>query len=393
MKLMITAYNIPPVCNAFSNVVGSLFKDWEYCEFFFITGDKRVSTKIIDLNFIISNSQYVCDIPPYLRKKSFRINLPVYLEHLLLPLIILKMLYIEIKEKPDAIFAMIPTHIYIISSFVVAKICRLPLFCYLVDEWQLTRPHWLQRSVAKFFESKVMKFSRNIFFMTDTLKDIYIKRYPQINCNKFHTLPLPTDLVLNKRNINKIINPAEEIVICFTGAIYNAQKQAIYNLVKAINYIKSYNIKLQLITFADKEVLQRQGIQGEFIEVLRATRSEVIGYQRKADILFLPMSFLGDKDIVTTASIPSKLLEYIVSGTPILVHAPLYTFLGKYTKEKEFGYLVSENSFVKLAEAIEEMILNPDLQKKLVKRAEELYTIHNHKNVSKQLWEYLNLNI
>ena len=86
-------------------------------------------------------------------------------------------------------------------------------------------------------------------------------------------------------------------------------------------------------------------------------------------------------------------MEYIVSGTPILVHAPLYTFLGKYTKEKEFGYLVSENSFVKLAEAIEEMILNPDLQKKLVKRAEELYTIHNHKNVSKQLWEYLNLNI
>ena len=84
MKLMITAYNIPPVCNAFSNVVGSLFRDWKYCEYFFITGDKTVSGNIIDSNFIISNSQYICDIPPYLRKRSFRINLPVYLEHIFL---------------------------------------------------------------------------------------------------------------------------------------------------------------------------------------------------------------------------------------------------------------------------------------------------------------------
>ena len=76
-------------------------------------------------------------------------------------------------------------------------------------------------------------------------------------------------------------------------------------------------------------------------------------------------------------SMSTKTAEYMISGVPILVYAPIQTALAKYAKEEEWAYLIDTNKKNVLFDALKELYSNIDLRRLLANKAKAV-AIKNH---------------
>ena len=68
-------------------------------------------------------------------------------------------------------------------------------------------------------------------------------------------------------------------------------------------------------------------------------------------------------------ALPGKTAEYMVSGTPILVHAPPYAYISRYAREAGWGYVVDSPDPDRLAEAIRRLLSDFSLRTRLTEAA------------------------
>ena len=88
-----------------------------------------------------------------------------------------------------------------------------------------------------------------------------------------------------------------------------------------------------------------------------------------ADILILPYDFSEKAFKFIRYSMPTKASEYMISGTPIIVFAPKDTAIVKYAERYNWAEVITENSYIKVAEVIRELINNKEKRVKIAKNA------------------------
>lgn len=144
----------------------------------------------------------------------------------------------------------------------------------------------------------------------------------------------------------------------------NGIKDRIDKIILALSYIKllyRYPVKLIVIGISQKEFIQtfsRQAIpenvedEIEFLGIL--PHHEVLHIINKADFTF----FLRKRDRVTMAGFPTKFVESIRCGTPVLTNES--SDIKNYLKNGELGFLVDETSPKTLADSIFKAISQPD---------------------------------
>jgi len=112
-------------------------------------------------------------------------------------------------------------------------------------------------------------------------------------------------------------NERLEKVVLYTGTLDFAY--GIRDLLKAFEMIEDNNIHLCICGAgeADKEVRIAASKDKRIRYFGQVPRSEVLKLQREADLLVNPRN---DKGEFTKYSFPSKLMEYMLSGTPALIH-------------------------------------------------------------------------
>jgi glycosyltransferase involved in cell wall biosynthesis len=87
------------------------------------------------------------------------------------------------------------------------------------------------------------------------------------------------------------------------------------------------------------------------------------------DLLFLPLDFDEEGIIFSQFSMPTKVSEYMISGTPILVFADRRTALAKYALNNKWAYTISENKIEILSKGLHELYSNSDLRKEIASKA------------------------
>jgi glycosyltransferase involved in cell wall biosynthesis len=97
--------------------------------------------------------------------------------------------------------------------------------------------------------------------------------------------------------------------------------------------------------------------------------SEIARIQKRADVLFLPLAFQSPYPELIKISSPSKVGEFLMSGRPVLVHAPSGSFLSKYFREHECGLVVDRDEPALLAQALKQLLSDPEFDKKLATNA------------------------
>ena len=271
------------------------------------------------------------------------------------------------QEKCGAILAFSGDLIDLPAGYLASRRCRIPFYAAVDDYYSYQWPDRFGRRFARYAEPVVLKGSARVIVLNDFLRDEY--------CRRYHINPVviynPCELPVAAMGEN-VPWPATdgEVAIVYTGAIYHAHYDAFANIIAAIGLLCRPDVKLHLYTAQSRRDLERRGIQGPVVFHGHLPPSEILGVQQQADILFLPLAFETSIPEVIKTSAPFKMGEYLASGRPILVHAPADSFVSWYFKTHECGVVVDQSDPRMLVQAIQCILNDAELRRKLSRNAQ-----------------------
>lgn len=156
--------------------------------------------------------------------------------------------------------------------------------------------------------NKLLKDVDSFVLLTDFMAEaLNIKQKPWIRIESIF------DSSLNSELIEK-----EELkTIMYSGTL--ARRYGISNLIDAFSSIKSENYRLWICGDGDSRGLIENSAKKDkrIIFYGQRTHEEVLVLQKKATVLINPRTSEGE---FTKYSFPSKIMEYLASGTPTIIH-------------------------------------------------------------------------
>ena len=130
--------------------------------------------------------------------------------------------------------------------------------------------------------------------------------------------------------------------------------------------------------------LQASGHQPRYLP-----RNELRAAQRLSTILYLPQAFNSDQPTMIHHNFPTKAMEYLSSGRPILVHAPADCYLSWLAKKEGFALVVDRPDAQELAAAIDRLVADRQLQEDLVAKALRFVSTRDSRPWANVLWKAL----
>ena len=242
-------------------------------------------------------------------------------------------------------------------------------------------------SIPPFLVNEILKYKRKynikaIAIVPDLLRDMYINENSESLITKLKQMYIKPALKLQGRydgyvyltdTMHNIVAPTKPYIViegiasdstndeikskdksCTFAIMYAGmlhEKYGILNLVNVFKKLTKKNIELWL--FGDgtaTPIVKDHAIKDQRIKYFGAVNREtVLEYEKKASILVNPRN---PKDEFTLYSFPSKTIEYMLSGTPLL------TTRLKGIPEEYFKYVfsVDDNSVDSLVDAINSIL-------------------------------------
>ena len=303
----------------------------------------------------------------------------VIFSFLLIPILVIKGLFIIHRENIGNILTVNGMGPFFISALIISLLSQKPLYVYLFDLYSQIHNDKIRRIFARLFEKPILRNARKVFVTSERAKEYYVKKY---NIEGV-LLPHPVDVDRFKNTVKKKKARKDPHKIVFAGQI-RKDNDCLISLIEAINEFS--NVQLHLYISVDKDL----GIDGKNVFVSKANRLDIPGILDDADILYLPMAFHSSysRDVVATAS-PSKTPEYLLSKTPILVHAPEYSYVSYYARKYRFAKIVNTLNPQDLKSAITLLLEDTELRNSLVSNALQTAKRHDASKISKTLKSHL----
>lgn len=286
------------------------------------------------------------------------------------------------EEKMDLLLGFSDHGPALLSVYLLHKLTRKPFCLHFYDLYHGNNFPWFFRLVAYSLEPKLFRSAECVSVMCEALAEHYQKKYQRDVMVLHNAIPLdsspPPDPLPDHLGPYKIV---------FTGTIVWAQLSAVKNLVCAVEAISDRKIVLYLYTPHEKAFLESQGLfESERVVFARGFPQEMPAIQKSADILFVGLSFDTRYTLLINTSSPGKTCEYLISGRPILVHAPKDSYIAKYAQQHGFACVVGDNDVEALKQGILRLISDRDYVHQIVSKAWKTAVLnHNAKEVSATL--------
>ena len=257
------------------------------------------------------------------------------------------------------------------EPYAVFNACRqfnIPFYFYIFDDFIL---QWTDRFDLKFvmkYGPLVIRNADKVIVANECLEYEYKKRYG-IESEVIHN-PVDIECYSSQYDV-KILN--SEIKILYTGDVGEAHYDAFRNLIAALEQFGNPNIQIHIYTGRRKARLLKERITGPFV-VLHPHQhiTSIPQIQQSADILFLPLAFHSKyPEFIINSASPGKMGEFLAAGRPILVHAPPGSFVSWYFKKNGCGLVVDSPDVENLVSAIQKLISDEELRKKISSAARE----------------------
>lgn len=235
---------------------------------------------------------------------------------------------------------------YMLIGYILSRIFRIEL----VGIW--TDPPAVSNSKDSFLKSKLRNFEYKFskYLMKKFTKVIPLTKYLALDFSP-GTPYLVIEGIINSEEINekKIYTKNNPIKVVYTGSI--SKKYGVENLVNAFKNMNKSHIELDIYGLGDfqeelKEITQKyKNINYKGF----LPNNEILEIQRNADFLINTRSSGAD---FVKYSFPSKTLEYMTSGTPVIS-----TMLpGIPTEYSNYLITLKDNDISSIEEVLTEII-------------------------------------
>ena len=279
------------------------------------------------------------------------------------------------KYNPDVIYSQLSTLELIRFVNKVQSVTNKPLVIHIMDDWpsKITQPglfssYWKKR-IDKEFRDLLDKSSA-LMSICEAMSEEYKERYHK-DFIPFH----------NPIEINNWLPYAKtqwdlekKFIILYAGRIGRGIKNSIVEMGMVVNNLHQSGVNIVFeIQSRDKDRLANLLEANDCIKFVNPIEyAELPKKFSSVDLLFLPADFDADSVEFLKFSIQTKVAEYMISGTPILVFADKETALAKYALKDDWALVVTENNRSALTKALNELITNQQLRKQLSAKAKEI---------------------
>ena len=250
------------------------------------------------------------------------------------------------------------------SGFIASRLTRLPFYVYQFDTyshmWAQAQASFLGRKV----ESIILRRSAGVVSTNELVRTL-LREWYGIDSLVIHN---PCDISAYE-NLPEHSRGRDDLRIVYTGSISEWHFDAFRNLLDAIEIVGRKELKLHVYASTPPEELAMKGVHGAVVYHPYESVFAMPKVQHQADILFLPLAFRSRFPELMKVSSPGKVGEFLAARTPILVHAPPESFLSTYFREHDCGVVVDQNDPKILAEAIDRLLTDSELRKRLSQNA------------------------
>jgi glycosyltransferase involved in cell wall biosynthesis len=279
------------------------------------------------------------------------------------------------EYNPDVIYTQLASLELIRFVQELHNITGKTVAIHIMDDWPLTinKPgmfynYWQKKIDTEF--RQLMQQSKILMSISDAMGDEYKERYGH-NFIPFHN---PIDIKQWKPATTKEYRNKETFTILYAGRIGFGIGGSIGEIAAAVNEIALTNKSIVFeIQTPDKEALDRIVTYNNQVKWMKPIAyNELPSKFANADLLLLPQDFDADSIKYLKFSFPTKVSEYMISGSPILVYGDKSTGLTKYALSGKWAYIVTENNKTKLVQAITELYSKPALREQLATLAQQI---------------------
>jgi glycosyltransferase involved in cell wall biosynthesis len=254
------------------------------------------------------------------------------------------------RRSAEWVLAVVDEGFSVIAGYACARVTGLPLVIWVFDPWEENAYNDCERWLARKLEPRIWPRAKAILVHAEEMSEHYRAKHG-VRCE---VLPTPVDLdaVAAPAQVGGNRDGINEVLV--GGAVYWLQADAVRRLGRVCRRMP--DVELTLVS--SPELLPASGIAADRVEPL-LPRDLVRARLRRADVLFLGLSFDSDAPLVVNTSAPARLPEYLASGTPLLVHAPSGSHVAEYAKRAGFATVVDEPDEDRLAAALREILADP----------------------------------
>jgi glycosyltransferase involved in cell wall biosynthesis len=254
------------------------------------------------------------------------------------------------SEKVDAIVSIGPPHTTHLIAKTISKNFSIPFFPVFIDPWvDISYYKNFKRSkitlaIDKYLEKSVLINSTKIIFVTDSMREDYIRKYPQIKNKSFvlywgynedDFISLPLNPLTKEGDLVKTILHA--------GNIFDYQNPE--NLWKEIKRRINLGEKFKIKFIGTVSPLVKNSIKNFGLEEL----TEYLGFLPYQQML--KELFNADYLLVCATEkrhVPGKLFEYMRVGKPIIAFGDNNDEVKSILSQTGTGHLFSYNEDVSL---------------------------------------------
>ena len=258
------------------------------------------------------------------------------------------------------------------AAYLASRLLGLPLYVYMCDYYSHRELYELaRRRLSPHLERIVVGGAARVICGTDTLADALRDRYGIAPAVIHHPADLSLYALADRPHRVPSPGPGARTRIVYTGTIYEAQLDAVQNLLAALDQLTARSAVLHVYGGQPEQELRARGLEGRLVVHPHAPAREIAALQEDADILFLPLAFRSQYPEVIRTSAPMKFGEYLAAGGPLLVHAPADAFVSEYCRRHACAVVVNDPDPRSLVSAIESLCEDATLRARLIRNAQE----------------------
>lgn len=256
-----------------------------------------------------------------------------------------------------------PSEEYLIAGYATSLLSGIPMYAYFHNTYvEQRRPGSVHFRFASWVQAKIFARAVHTFVMSKGMEELYRERYPQLRCS-----PLVHSF---NEDIPEFVPPVSpgispRFVMC--GNVNESCADAAIRMCAAISQIEG---TLSIVSGTPESHLKSLGILNDRVHYKTVSRDLVLNQLQEAEVVLLPHGFTGglSEDEYRTI-FPTKTIEMLISGRPILAHAPANSYLARFLREHDCALVVDVPQVEALLEAIEQLRSDASLRSRLVRNA------------------------
>ena len=266
----------------------------------------------------------------------------------------------------DLIIASSPPLFVGISGMVISKLKRIPMIFDIRDLWPESAKalgeinSTLIISIAKWFETKIYSHSNGFFLAVPGFSNYLAEQFPYTKHKIIESLMngVSQDFLNEVDNVN--VDENKQFTVLYSGNIGLAQ--GLGTILEAAQILKNYPIKFQIVGDGVErnllvEMKLKFGISNvEFVEPV--SRKKLISFIKSSSVCLVPLK----NNPLFMNAIPSKLLEYMVCGKPVLISVK--GEVEDLIKKSNSGICIEPENEQKLADGVLTYFNDKQLRKK-----------------------------